>query len=155
MSTPIVESIAAKLADYIDAITTANGFNQDLVAVRPKRIHLEGNANDNNKVYIEQESADVVARTLETLTWKQQFALQAIVIDSDNETDAIDTRLNKIRSDIEKQLCATANRFLGGLAEGIEFRSTERFISFPETAVIVVNVDVTYSTDYDDPYTLT
>ena len=153
MATPIVESIALKLVDYVNAITTANGFNQDLTAVRPKRLHLEGDINDDNTVIIEQESAEVVDYTDTTITWRQGFTLQAIVIDSDSATDALDTRLNKIRSDIEKKLCASASWRLDGIADGIIFRATEKFISDPQVAGIAVNIDVVYTTDYDDPYT--
>lgn len=153
MATPIVESIALKLVEYINAITTSNGFNQDLTAVRPKRIHLEGDLNDDNTVLIEQESAEVIDYTDSTITWRQGFTLQAIVIDSDNATDALDTRLNKIRSDIEKKLCASASLRLGGLAEGILFKATEKFISDSRVAGIAVNIDVVYTTDFDDPYT--
>ena len=152
MATPVIESIGLKLVEYINAITTANGFNQDLTAVRPKRIHLEGDLNDDNTVIIEQEAAELIDQTDTTITWRQAFTLQAIVIDSDNATEALDTRLNKIRSDIEKKLCASASLRLGGLAEGIIFRATEKFISDPQLAGIAVNIDVVYTTDYDDPY---
>lgn len=153
MADPIVEQIALKLVELVNEITIANGFNQDLTAVRPKRIHLEGDLNTDNAVIIEQESAEVIDYTLERIQWRQGFTLQALVIDSDTETDPIDTRLNKVRSDIEKKLSATANLRLGGLAEGMQFRSTEKFISDPQIAGIAVNIDVIYTTDYDDPYT--
>jgi len=152
MATPIIETIATTLAGYINAITTAAGFNQDLTAVRPKRIHLEGDLNADNTVIIEQESAELIDQTDTTITWRQGFTLQAIVIDSDTATDALDTRLNKIRSDIEKKLCASASLRLGGLAEGIIFKSTEKFISDPRLAGIAVNIDVIYTTNYGDPY---
>ena len=152
MATPVVETIATTLAGYINAITEAAGFNQDLTAVRPKRIHLEGDLNADNTVIIEQESADIFDQTSTTITWRQGFTLQAIVIDSDEATDAIDTRLNKIRSDIEKKLCHPDNVHLGGLAEGVIFKATEKFISDPQLAGIAVNIDVIYTTNYSDPY---
>ncbi len=152
MATPIVESIALKLVEYINAITIAAGFNQNLTAARPKRIHLESDLNDDNTVIVEQENAELLDQTETTITWRQGFTLQALVIDSDSATDALDTRLNKVRSDIEKKLCEEANRRLGGIAEGVLFRSTEKFISDPKVAGIAVNIDVIYTTDYDDPY---
>ncbi len=153
MSTPVVESIAVEIASLIDKITVAAGFNQTLTSVRPKRIHLEGDLNADNTVLIEQESAEVLDQTDSTITWRQAFTLQAIVIDRDEATEALDTRLNKIRSDIEKKLCDSANLRLGGLADGVMFRATEKFISDPQVAGIAVNIDVIYTTDYDDPYT--
>ena len=54
MSIPIVEKIAVNLEKAINAIT-AEDFNYDLTAVRPKRIHLEGDINADLTVIIEQE----------------------------------------------------------------------------------------------------
>jgi len=153
MSTPIIEQIAEKLKDAVNAITVAAGFNYDLTAVRPKRIHLEGDINDDGTVIIEQESAALHLTTGETITWRQAFTLQAIVIDSDKATEAIDTRLNKIRADIEKQLTSEAWRYLGGLAEGILPKAPEKFIAEPSISGIAVNIDVQYTTEYYDPYT--
>jgi len=151
MSTPLVERIAVNLEKAINAITVANGFNYDLTAVRPKRLHLEGDINKDLTVIIEQESpsAEPVI-TDETITWHQPFTLQAIVIDSDKATEAIDTRLNKIRADIEKQLNSEAYRDCEGLAEGIFLKQPEKFTT-AELSAIAVNIDVQYTTDYDDP----
>lgn len=152
MSTPIVELIAEQIQTLINAVTTTNGFNQDLVAVRPKRIHLEGDINDDNTVIIEQESAAVLSQSNEKIIWRQGFAIQAIVIDSDTAAAGIDTRLNQVRSDIEKKLMTGTNWKLGGLADGLLFRATEKFISDPQLAGIAVNIDVIYTVDADDPY---
>jgi hypothetical protein len=153
MSNPIVEQIAVKLEEAINAITEANGFNYDLTAVRPKRIHLEGDLNTDRTVIIEQESAALHQRTGQTISWLQAFTLQALVIDSDTTTEAIDTRLNKIRADIEKQLTSSSYQTCGGLAEGILLKAPEKFIAEPRLSGIAVNIDVLYTTDCDDPYT--
>ena len=154
MSTPIVETIATKLEDLVNAITVANGFNQDLTAVRPKRLHLEGDINTDLTVIIEQEDAEVQEQTaVDKIMWRQGFTLQALVIDSDDATTALDTRLNQVRSDIEKKLMESSNWKLDGLAEDIWFRSTEKFIADPQVAGIAVNIDVIYMVDLDDPYT--
>lgn len=153
MSTPIIEQIAVKLVEAINAITTANDFNFDLTAARPKRIHLEGDINADRTVIIEQESAAMHKRTGDTITWRQAFTLQALVIDSDTETEAIDTRLNKIRADIEKQLTSSTYQECGGLAEGILLKDPEKFIIEPQLSGIAVNIDVQYTTKDNDPYT--
>ncbi len=152
MSTPLIERIAVKLEEAINAITKAKGFNYDLTAVRPKRIHLEGDINTDRTVIIEQESAVKEQQTGETITWRQAFTLQALVIDSDTETEALDTRLNKIRADIEKQLTSSTYQDCDGLADGILLKDPEKFIIDPQLSGIAVNIDVEYTTDYDDPY---
>lgn len=151
MSTPLIERIAVNLEKAINAITVDNHFNYDLKAKRPKRIHLEGDINTDLTVIIEQESsAAEPVITDDTITWRQAFTLQAIVIDSDKATEAIDTRLNKIRADIEKQLNSETYRDCEGLAEGILLKPSEKFIT-AELSAIAVNIDVQYTTKYDDP----
>ena len=153
MAIPLVEQIAVKLEAAVNAITETARFNYDLTAVRPKRIHLEGDINKDGTVIIEQESATLHQRTSDTITWRQAFTLQAMVIDSDTETEAIDTRLNKIRADIEKQLTSSAYIKCGGLAEGIILKAPEKFLT-EELSGIAVNIDVQYTTEYSDPYTI-
>lgn len=152
MSTPIVETIAEKLVELINSIKQANGFNYDLTAIRPKRIHLEGDINTDRTVIIEQEAAEIMAESSDVIIWRQGFTLQALIIDSDEVADAIDTRLNKVRSDIEKQLMQSENWKLSGYSDGIFFRSTEKFIADPQLAGIAVNIDVVYTVKTDDPY---
>lgn len=152
MSTPIVETIAVKLAALIDAITIAAGFNQTLTAVRPKRLHLEGDINTDGTVIIEQEDPALLQETDDVLTWRQPFTLQALVLDSDDATTAIDTRINQVRSDIEKKLMEDDNWKLDGIADGIVFRAPEKFIVDPQVAGIAVNIDVIYTVLTADPY---
>ena len=152
MSTPLVEQIAVKLEEAVSAITEAAGFNYDLTAVRPKRIHLEGDINTDRTVIIEQESAVKHSQSGDTITWRQGFTLQALVIDSDTETESIDTRLNKIRADIEKQLTSATYQDCGGLADGILLKDPEKFLT-EDCSGIAVNIDVQYTTEYNDPYT--
>ena len=151
MSTPVVESIAVKLEALVNAITVANGFNQDLTAVRPKRIHLEGDINDDGTVIIEQEDAVIEQDSTTHIIWRQGFTLQALVIDSDDATAAIDTRLNTVRSDIEKKLMSADNWELDGLGD-IHLKSAEKFIAEPQVAGIAVNIDVLYQVNLTDPY---
>lgn len=154
MSTPIVEQIAVKLVALVNAITVANGFNQTLVAVRPKRIHLEGDINDDLNVIIEQEDAAIEEDSTTHVIWRQGFTLQALVIDSDDATAAIDTRLNTVRSDIEKKLMESENWKLDGLGM-VLLKSAEKFIADPQMAGIAVNIDVLYETNKSNPYSIT
>lgn len=155
MSTPVIETIATNLVALINGITVANGFNQTLTAVRPKRIHLEGDLNADNAVIIEQEDGRVGIDANETTVWLQGFTLQALAIDSDDATEAIDTRLNKIAADIIKKLYTGSNSTLGGLADGIFLKGTERFIADPQMAGIAVNIDVQFPFDTANPYAQT
>lgn len=153
MSTPIVETIAEQIKTLVNGVTVLAGYNQTLTAVRPKRIHLEGDLNADNTVIIEQEDAVVEQDSNTEIVWCQSFSLQALVIDSDDATAAIGTRLNKIAADIIKQLFAGDNWKLSGNADGILVKGTQRFIADPQLAGVAVNIDVIYRTAASDPYT--
>lgn len=157
MSTPVIEHIAVQLAAYIDAITAAAGYHQDLTAVRPKRIHLEGDLNADNTVLIVQGGTERLSMTETTITWRQRFDLQALIIDSDRETASLDTRANDVRDDIERKLNNPAFRTCGGYAQGIILRGAEMLyadVAGAEMSGVAVSIDVIYSTQYDDPYTV-
>jgi hypothetical protein len=152
MATPIVELIAVELVALINGVTIAAGFNQDLTAVRPKRLHLEGDLNNDNTVIVEQEDAAVEAASEDETMLRQGFTLQALVIDSDTATAPLDQRLNKVAADIIKKLFWAANWTLGGYADGIVLRGTEKFIADPQVAGIAINIDVLFRIVSDDPY---
>ena len=154
MSTPIIETIAVKIAALVDGVTVAAGYNQTLTAVRPKRIHLESDINTDLSVIIEAEDAVIEQDSNTHIIWRQGFALQALVIDSDEATAALDTRLNQVRSDIEKILMDGDNWQLDGYGE-ILLKSAERFIADPAVAGIAVNIDVLYQVNKADPYSRT
>ena len=151
MSTPIIEQIAVKIAALVDAVTVAAGYNQTLTAVRPKRIHLEGDINTDGTVIVEAEDAVIEQDSNTHIIWRQGFTLQALVIDSDDATAALDTRLNQVRSDIEKKLMDGDNWQLDGTGE-ILLKSATKFIADPEVAGIAVNIDVLYEVNKADPY---
>jgi hypothetical protein len=156
MADPIVEQIAVKIEEAINAVTTANGFNQDLTAVRPKRIDLKGDLNSDKTVFIQQEAAavDEDVSTTDEITWMQGFLLSALVIDSDTETDSIDIRLNRIAADILKQLLSDTYFTMGGLAEGVFPRSTEvaAYMFGQDYAGIDIRIEVRYTTDFNNPF---
>jgi hypothetical protein len=152
MSDSIIEQIAVKIAALVDAVTVGNGFHQTLTAVRPKRIHMEGDINTDLTVIVEQDAEAVIEEDSNTVViWRQGFALQALVIDSDDATAAIDTRLNQVRSDIEKKLMTGDNWQLDGMGE-VLLKSAEKFIADPQVAGISVNIDVLYEVNKADPY---
>lgn len=156
MSTPIIETIATKIEALINTITETNGFNQDLVAVRPKRIHLEGDVNDDLNVFIYQEDKKLAEDSTTSIVWLQEFSLQAMVIDSDEATASIDTRLNQVGSDIEKKLMEDNHWELDGLGR-VMLLGTERFsiVDRAQLSGIAVNIGVLYEVDSDNPYSQT
>lgn len=152
MSTPIVEHIAANIKTAVDTITVSNGFNQDLVAVRPKRNDFSDILPEDGKVLIwqgDEERPEEAVISAET--WIQPFALMAIVLDSDDAETSIDTRLNQVRADIQKKLKEDIRR--GGYAFDTEFLPSAKFDDGEGFSGIAVNIAVYYRVKEDDPYT--
>ena len=148
---PIIEKIAAEITDRINEITVAAGFNQTLVAVRPKRNDFSDIAPVNGKVLIWQgNEAPPEAEAIGCEEWLQEFLLVAIVKDSDAATTSIDTRLNLVRADIQKKLIADPTR--GGNAIDTKFQGSYKFDDGEGFSGIVVAVVVHYRTQFKDPY---
>jgi len=151
MSVPVVETIAVEIAARINEITTVNGFNQNLVAVRPKRNDFSEEPPANGKVLIWQGGeSHPEGEAIGCDEWLQDFELIAIVKDSDAATSAIDTRLNQVRADIQKKLLADHTR--GGNAIDTRFSGSYKFDDGEGfTGIVVVGV-VHYRTQYLNPY---
>ncbi len=158
MADPVVEHIAENVKAAINAVTIANGFNQDLTATRPTRLGFaDGEGQKDLTVLVVQEDPDEDEESSTegnppALAWIQPFWLIAYVLDSDSSTDAIDTRKNRVRSDIEKKLAEDRTR--GGNAWDTRIRAPESFVLGPAASGIIVIVDVLYKTSEDDPYTV-
>ena len=152
MSTPIIEYIAQDIEAAVNAIAIAAGFNQDLTAVRPRRNDFSDIVPENGKVLIAQtDEVEAAAEALTTEQWFQTFVLMALVIDSDNETESIDKRCNRVRADIQKKLIATADR--GGYAIDTILGESAIFDDGEGFTGIAVSVAVHYRVKHDDPYT--
>jgi len=157
MSDPVVELIAVDIQEAVDAITVANGFNQDLSCVRPTRLGFEGDAAPvNGKVVLVSEDPDEDEENsgegnAAIKAWTQPFVLIAFIIASDTSDTAIDTAINRARSDIEKKLMEDPTR--GGNAWDTRIRAPARFNEGPGATGIIVMVDVLYRTREGDPYT--
>lgn len=152
MSTPVIESIAIDIETAINAVTEANGFNQDLTAIRPARNDFKDVTPEDRKVLIwqgDEERPDDHA--IDTQEWMQPFVLEAVVLDDDNASDSIDTRINQVRADIQKKLCEDVTR--GGNAIDTILMPCGKFDDGEGFTGIAVNIIVHYRTNDDDPYT--
>lgn len=151
MSTPIVEYISENILTAINAITTGNGFNQTLVAQRPKRMLFLDEAWDDLTVIVEQANESVTTIIMNAREVTQSYEISAIVISSDDASATIDTRLNQVDADIKKKLMADNTR--GGYAIDTEIQASEKFTYNESFSGIIINVDVKYRIKIDDPYT--
>ena len=86
-----------------------------------------------------------------TKEWLQPFVLMAVVLDSDRSTDSIDTRLNKVRADIQKKL--RQDPYRGNNAMDTILLPSNKFDDGKGFSGIAVAVAVEYRTLENDPYT--
>jgi len=157
MSTPVIEQIALALVDLINGITTANGYNQDLVAYRPKRINLQDDVNTDKNTFISQGEGRVLVDANEVAHWVEEFVIQVLVIDSDDATAAIDSRMNQIAADLQKQIKKSDNWKLNGYSAGIDIVRTERGIEVIDgTPQSYIELSIDVHTEYlsADPFSL-
>jgi len=152
MSTPVLEQIASNIETSVNEITEANGYSQDLTAVRPRRNDYKDVSPDDLTVLIFQGDEEIVETApIGVAEYRQPFMLFALVIDSDSETASMDTRRNQVRADIIKKLMTDTSR--GGLAIDTLVEPSRMFDDEDGFAGIAVNFSVFYRTKPDDPYT--
>lgn len=151
MTTPIIEHIADNVYDSVNEVTIANGFNQTLVAYRPKRTDFADVMPADGVVLVKQLDPDSIEGPFGLHTWSQPFALMAIVLDSDTASTSIDTRLNQVRSDLEKKMQVDLTR--GNYAYNTLILPPFFFSDGEGFTGVSVNIAVHYRTLIEDPYT--
>lgn len=152
MSTPILEYIASNIASTINGVTILKGYNQDLVAVRPKRQDWYNEPAVDGKVLVVQDNDDPAdEKFLGTHSWNQPFLLICFVIDSDAATLSIDTRMNQVKSDIRKILMDDVTR--GGYAIETMIGGSVKFDNGEGWSGVALEITVYYRTSEMDPYT--
>lgn len=151
MSTPITENIAENIKDAINEITIANEFNQDLVAIRRKRTDFKDVAPEDGKVLIMMVEDERLENPTGAAEWSQKFLLAALIIDSDGASASIETRMAQVRDDIRKKLMEDFKR--GNYAIDTINGPCAIFDNGEGFTGIVLETDVHYRTEYDDPYT--
>jgi len=153
MTTPIIEHIAANLVTTVNGVTITNGCNQNLSAMRSRRLDFPADEApvDGIVMIVQGEPSAPVILNAAVIEWIQPFALNAFVIDDDDATASIDTRINKVRSDLEKALLVDHTR--GGYAVDTLLEPPTFFPESETATGITINITIRYRTIYADPYT--
>jgi hypothetical protein len=151
MSTPIIEYIALNIESTINAVTTANGFNYDLTALRPKRNDYKTSSPADLTVLIIQGAEEVIKQQDNaTHRFRQEFDLQLICLESDDAETSIDTKMNKIVSDIRKKMLEDIYR--GNYAIDTQIAETDKFDNGQGFTGVNIKFIVEYRTAYGNPY---
>jgi hypothetical protein len=168
MSTPVIEKIALYLLTVIDSITVANGYNYDLHAIRPKVLVLDQDLLKDKNVILTQGTAgepELVKGSGDPgdewiHQWQQPFGLHALVFSLASDTVGIETKLNQIRSDIEKAIGVADlvqdadEKRANGQADSIELKLSQRDEYEQGFTGMVTGVIVGYCVKANDPYTV-
>lgn len=152
MSNPVIEHIANNIKTTVDGITTANGYNQDLTGIRPKKNDFSDVTPDNGVVLVWQEDdSPLDGAALSAVEFLQEFVLFCIVTPPKTSSDSLDTYLNQVKSDIRKALMVDHTR--GGYALDTTIGASKKFDDGNGFTGIAVSCLVSYRTSLTDPYT--
>ena len=152
MSTPVKENIAVNIEAAINAITTGNGFNHTLTALRPRRTdYTDVTPKDCIVLIVQADEETVEEEAFNTKEWHQPFVLMAIVLESDDASTSIDTKINQVDCDIKKKLREDPQRDSNAI--DTEILASEKFDDGEGFTGIAVKCVVRYRTLRDNPYT--
>lgn len=153
MPTPIIEYIAANVLSTVQAVTAANGYDN---TVTGERLIRTGNRVRDRLVVVEQgdtkrSDLDGDRDQYQAIGWVQTFYLTAYVLESESSSTAIETRLNSIRSDLEKAIMADPTR--GNYAVDTFLVGATRVTDDDSAAEgVVVEIEVYYRVLHTNPY---
>lgn len=150
MALPIIEDIAVNILAAINAITTVNGFEHTLVAIRPRLTNYADVIPEDKVVMITQTDEIKLNEASLVITWQQTFELICWAINSDKLSTTLETKANQIRADIQKKLVEDVER--NGNADDTEILSSEVF-NGDEGSGVRIQVAVRYKVSATDPYT--
>lgn len=150
---PVAELITQNVVETIQGIRLAAGFNGNLKVERYKK----GGKNSNSDLTaIVGFDDDVEAGTEDTpinfQSWIRPYWVLVYIYEPSEEMP-YDQRLDIVRADIAKALMQDASR--GGHAQNTFIRAPIRFDPPNDTTGILVQFDVHYWHDEEDPYNYT
>lgn len=162
MATPIIEQIAALVKTQLETITTANGYELDVLKVirPPRAMDISDYSLDNNVAYVQQAEpslgeSDEMAGNPPIKEWVQPFVIDWIIRVSEKDETPVDQLLNTARSDIEKAMAAglEPDTDLDDLVTNWSIREPQ-FAQYEDGFELVrVTIDITYRVSETDPYT--
>jgi len=156
MSLPVIEQIGAFLERAMSDVTQANGYSYTLTSTRAKRFLLADQPLADLTAYIMQGGSDQNKSPVNPATGReprvvrQKYFIWIVVLQSDEASECIDTKLNYVCADVIKKLCEDPR--CGGYAKFLDIVSTEA-TDIPETGILIT-VEILYAVQWADPYVL-
>lgn len=160
--TPIVEQIAAKIKTRLGLISSSSGYETTASGVvRPTR--TGGFRPKDYQLIVVQESATKNQQLScpgnpPSIAWNQPFRIAAELLQSKNDTSAIDTLRNTFAADVQKALTTATGDWAqwDGLAVNSMIGQIDTYLDDGETNVAGFQIVLTviYRVSENDPYTV-
>ena len=146
MTEPIIESISANIATTLAGVTVAAGYNQTLTVKRARRSDFDITGElDFTAILVQQDETEKESAPLCKTDRSINYEVAVLVRNDDRSTDAMDTRKNRVRADIEKILMIDPSR--GGYAIDTVLQPPDNYKDG-----ITVKFEVWYRTASNNPY---
>jgi len=151
MADPIIEQVAKDLHSEAQKVTTSNGYTYDLTVERPKGRSDKLQTEDGKVIMFQGDPALHGRQSIGKKTWDCPFYFCVFAALPSTSSDSIDTRLNIMRADLEKQLMVDRTR--SGLAIDTIVGEPESLDDLPVAHDgVMVQIRVTFRTNEDNPY---
>ena len=148
---PIIEKIAVNIESVINTIDAGASYNYTLTAIRPKRrIKVDDAWKDLDALIVQSDEngRPKSQGAFGIVSPRQLFDIYTITVESDTASTSIDTKNNKIGSDIVTALRLDPQR--GGNAIQTDILIVEPFLREGFSGIFV-RAEVWYNIKEDDP----
>ncbi len=142
----IIERIAQAVLAVLNQVVDAGD------AASAERIIRAGlpESPGHQKLFLFQDDAEELEATQIMLAWRLPFVVLAYVRPADSSSSAIDTPINELRSQVERQL--RVDYTLGGLARDLRIRPPFGFAYDSDYEGVMINFDIDFETLESNPY---
>lgn len=152
-SEPIIEQITQDIETWLNTVKIANGYQTELTVERRKRGGNAPKAGQTLAVLNQGQPQRLREDSQDTMGWTQPYYIDIYVDPDESRTTAVDTDINRARSDVEKALTYDlTSRTRGGLAFNTTIVPALLFTEGKHDGV-QVRILVQYYTAFNDPYT--
>ncbi|HET6442166.1 MAG TPA: hypothetical protein VFH53_07300 [Phycisphaerae bacterium] len=151
MSDPVQETIAQAVLAKLTALVSAKSLAS---ASRATLAGMPDSPEDKSAFLVQMECAEDSAQLQGYKNWVQAFDVYLFVRPSDRDTAAVDTAINALRADVEKQLLSDlpAGDALFGLADNAAIRAPLLFELGEACVGAIVRLEVSFRHLEFDPY---
>lgn len=157
MADPLIEDVEEELKNLLDGVTTANGYQFDITAHRPKNRNTYAPADSVAVLQWQgaEPSDDLSAASNPAIKgWIGTWTIDLFVAETEASTNPFYKRLHQMRADVEKAIAIglNADSTLDGLVETWEIVGAEMMTHQSGVSGVRINVELGFRHSENDPY---